>query len=195
MPPPQHYDVVVIGSSTGGPNALETVLSALPAGFPAPVLVVQHMPTNFITLLAQRLATRCALPVRVATDGEIVEPGRILIAPGGVHLAVERRGGPVRARLTDSPPENACRPAADVLFRSAAAVYGAATLAVVLTGMGYDGLRGCQMLRPLGARILVQDEATSVVWGMPGAVATAGLADRTLPVSAIAGEIVRNVVG
>jgi two-component system chemotaxis response regulator CheB len=186
-------DAVVIGSSTGGPNALEEVLSGLPAAWPVPVFIVQHMPVSFIPLLVTRLAARCRLPVMVATHDQIVEPGVVLVAPGDYHLAVERRGGPVRAVLNQAPTENAVRPAADVLFRSAAAVYGASTLAVVLTGMGYDGLKGCRTLRAQGARILVQDKASSVVWGMPGAVFEAGLADRVLPLAHIGQEIVRAV--
>ncbi len=195
MPTPDsRISAVVIGASTGGPNALEAVLAGLPAGWPVPVLVVQHMPAHFIPMLVQRLGAKCRLPVVEAKHDQIVVPGVVSVAPGGRHLSVERRGGPVRITLSDGPPENACRPAADVLFRSAAVVYGAGTLAVVLTGMGYDGLKGCEALRAVGARVVVQDEATSVVWGMPGAVAHAGLACRELPLPPIAPDIVRAVL-
>lgn len=192
--PDTRIDVVVIGASTGGPNALEVVLAGIPAPWPVPVLVVQHMPVHFIPMLVQRLSQRCRLPVTVAKHDQIVLPGTIAVAPGGQHLSIERRGGPVRMVLNEDPPENACRPAADVLFRASADVYGAGTLAVVLTGMGYDGLKGCKALHGLGARIIVQDEATSVVWGMPGAVSQAGLASRELPLPQIAPEIVRQVL-
>ncbi len=182
--------VLAIGGSTGGPNALAAVLPALPADFPLPVLVVQHMPPLFTGLLAERLNTSCPLPVTEAKDGDGIQPGRIIIARGGYHLSV---GEDRRIHLDQNPPRNSCRPAVDTLFDSVAAVYGGAVLAVVLTGMGVDGVAGAQKLHALGAHILVQDEATSVVWGMPGAVAKAGLADRTLPLDSVAPEILRLV--
>jgi two-component system chemotaxis response regulator CheB len=170
------------------------LLPALPASFPLPVLVVQHMPELFTRLFAERLNGRCPLQVREAAEGDPVRPGTITIARGNWHLevlAAARIGSPATLHLTQGPPENHCRPAVDVLFRSVAAVYGAGTLAVVLTGMGSDGLIGCRVVRQLGGSVLAQDQATSAVWGMPGAVAQAGLAHRVLPLNAIAPEILR----
>ena len=185
--------IVAVGSSTGGPNALAEVLRELPADLQVPVVVVQHMPPVFTKLLAERLAARCSLPVAEAGHGTPLGPGRVWIAPGDHHLLVERKAGGVRLALSQAPPENSCRPAVDVLFRSAAAVYGARVLAVVLTGMGKDGLRGCEQVRAAGGRVLAQDEATSVVWGMPGFVARAGLAEQVLPLGRIGRQIVRTV--
>jgi two-component system chemotaxis response regulator CheB len=188
-------EVVAIGVSTGGPNALAEVFRALPAAVPVPILIVQHMPPMFTRLLAQRLTADAKVPVEEATSGVALRPGRAWIAPGGFHMIVVRDGPHVRAILHQEPPENSCRPAADPLFRSVAKVYGASCLAVVLTGMGQDGLRGCETIREAGGQVLVQDEATSVVWGMPGAVARAGLADKVLPLSMVGNEIVRRIGG
>jgi two-component system, chemotaxis family, protein-glutamate methylesterase/glutaminase len=181
--------VVVIGVSTGGPNALAEILPQLPAGFRLPVLIVQHMPPLFTRLLAERLNATCHLAVAEALQGDLVEPGRILLAPGDFHLRVASSGGEVRVCLDQSAPQNSCRPAVDVLFTSIAAVYGGAVIAVVLTGMGQDGMRGAELLRARGASVLAQDEASSVVWGMPGALVKAGLADRVLPLAQVVPEI------
>jgi two-component system chemotaxis response regulator CheB len=186
-------DLLAIGASTGGPNALAELFMALPENFPVPIVVVQHMPPMFTQMLAERLTRISKIHTSEATAGVEIEPGKAWIAPGGYHLAVARDAGRVRAKLDQGPPENACRPAVDPLLRSVANVYGPKCLAVVLTGMGQDGLRGCEAIRAAGGQILVQDEATSVVWGMPGAVAKAGLAERVLPLSQIASEIVRRV--
>ncbi len=199
--------VVVIAASTGGPAALDVVLPALPACFPLPILVVQHMPELFTALLAERLNRGCRLKVREAEEGAPVSAGMISIARGNWHLEVvavnphrsswERSRWPAGSdprpvlHLTQGPPENHCRPSANLLFRSVAAVYAGRVLGVVLTGMGSDGLAGCRMLRDAGGLVLAQDEATSTVWGMPGVVAAAGLANRVLPLSAIGPEIVR----
>ncbi len=183
--------VVAIGVSTGGPAALSEILPQFPADFPLPVLVVQHMPPLFTRLLAERLAAACALPVAEARDGEPLDPGRILLAPGDFHLKVAAGGDRVRACLDQSPPLNSCRPAADALFASIGQTYGGAAIAAVLTGMGQDGLRGVQILKAQGACVLAQDEASSVVWGMPGAVVAAGLADQVLPLSQIVPAILR----
>jgi two-component system chemotaxis response regulator CheB len=183
--------VLVIGVSTGGPTALGAILPGLPSGFPLPVLVVQHMPPLFTRLLAERLNVTCALPVAEATQGVPVEPGKILIAPGDFHMKVESNGGGVHILLDQSARQNSCRPAVDALFTSIGEVYGGAAVAVILTGMGQDGLHGVEILKAQGARVLAQDEASSVVWGMPGAVVNAGLADRVLPLNEVVPEILR----
>jgi two-component system, chemotaxis family, protein-glutamate methylesterase/glutaminase len=184
-------EIVAIGVSTGGPNALAAILRELPADFPLPIVVVQHMPPLFTGYLAQTLDAVSPLTVREAQQGELIGPGGVWIAPGNFHMALERSGTGMTVLLHQAPPENSCRPAADVLFRSVADVYGPASLAVVLTGMGQDGLRGCQAIRQVGGSIIVQDQATSVVWGMPRAVAAMGLADQILSLDHIAGELNR----
>jgi two-component system chemotaxis response regulator CheB len=187
--------VLLIGVSTGGPAALDVVLPALPASFVWPVLIVQHMPELFTRLLAERLNERCALAVSEAVHGQPIRPGHIYIAKGNWHMEVAGSfrdpHAPPILKLNQDPPENHCRPAADVLFRSAVQVYGSRILAVVLTGMGYDGLTGARLIRQHQGLVLAQDEATSAVWGMPGAVTQAGLAQRVLPLPAIAPEILR----
>lgn len=182
-------EVVAIGTSTGGPNALHKILPLIRSDFPVPIVIVQHMPRLFTKLLADRLSTSTQLPVREGASGEIVRPGTIWLAPGEYHMVVQRSRLGVSLNTNQDTPENSCRPAADVLFRSVANVYGSRTLGVVLTGMGQDGLRGCEEIREAGGSVLVQDQETSVVWGMPGAVAEAGLADRVLPLSQIIPEI------
>lgn len=176
---------VVVAVSTGGPVALAEFLPGFVSRDGVPVLVVQHMPAAFTAHLAERLTKVCGLPVREARDGEEVRPGDVLLAPGGRHLKVARSGTKVVTHLDDGPPENSCRPAADVLFRSAATVWKDGTLAVVLTGMGKDGLEGSRAIRDAGGAVLAQDEGTSTVWGMPGHVARAGLADAVLPLGRI----------
>lgn len=183
-------DVVAIGCSTGGPNALAQVLPAIPREFPVPVLIVQHMPPAFTRFLAQRLSGLCALPVEEAAGGEVVKPGKVWVAPGGFHLSIRGDGLSPKLVISSGPPENSCRPSVDVLFRSLIPVFSNRVLAVVLTGMGQDGLRGCEMLAAAGAQIMAQDEATSVVWGMPGFIAKAGLADAILPVGEIGARVV-----
>jgi two-component system, chemotaxis family, protein-glutamate methylesterase/glutaminase len=186
--------IVVIGASTGGPAALDLLLPSLPADFPLPVLVVQHMPELFTGLLAERLASRCPLQVREAADGDMVRPGTVHIARGDWHLEVlpaAHASRPCTLHLTQKEPENHCRPAVDVLFRTAVTAYGSRVLAIMLTGMGSDGLAGSHLVRTHGGVVLAQDHLTSAVWGMPGAVTRAGLANRVLPVQAIAGEILR----
>lgn len=188
--------VIVIGVSTGGPAALDVVLQAFPADFPLPIVVVQHMPELFTSLLAERLNASCRLPVHEAMQGQAVRGGQVYFARGNWHLeaiAAASQDLPVTLRMSQGPAENHCRPAVDVLFRSAANVYGSGVLAVVLTGMGSDGLRGCRLIRQWGGTVLAQDEATSTVWGMPGAVVNAGLAQRILPLNTITPEILRIV--
>jgi two-component system chemotaxis response regulator CheB len=183
-------EVVVVGASTGGPNALTELLTGL-GGIPVPILVVQHMPPLFTRMLAERLAAKTGLRVREAADGEAAQAGVVHVAPGDFHLEVADARTPGRLRLHQGPAENSCRPSVDVLFRSAAKAFRSAVLGVMLTGMGQDGLRGAREVREAGGRILVQDEATSVVWGMPGAVARAGLADDVLPPSLLRQEVLR----
>ena len=182
--------VIAIGVSTGGPDALARLLPTLPANLPVPVLVAQHMPAIFTQMLATRLAAKSAIAVREATPGEELSAGTVFIAPGDFHMLVTADRGKNFIATNRAPKENFCRPSVDVLFRSVASVYGARALAMVLTGMGQDGLNSCQELRQLGARVVVQDEATSVVWGMPGNVARAGLAHKILPLDRIGPEIV-----
>ncbi len=187
--------VIVIGVSTGGPTALGEMLPTLPANFQLPILVVQHMPPLFTRLLAERLNSTCQLPVSEASQGCSVEPGKILIAPGDFHMKLARDGAVISVCLDQSPRQNSCRPAVDALFASTGEVYGGAALAVILTGMGQDGLRGAEILKARGAGIVAQDEASSVVWGMPGAVVNAGLADRVLPLKEVVPEILRRSTG
>lgn len=191
--PDHRVDIVIVGISTGGPNALAEVLPALPRDLGVPVVIVQHMPPMFTKLLAERLDKTCRLPVVEARQGTLIVPNRILIAPGDHHLELRQRGNGVVTALTKDPPENSCRPAADVLFRTAVKVYGAGCLAVILTGMGYDGRRGSHHVVEAGGRVIAQDEATSVVWGMPGAVVQDGLADEVLPLGMVADRIVKRV--
>ncbi len=190
---PRRVEIVAIGTSTGGPNALAELLPCFPANFPVPVLIVQHMPPVFTKLLADRLAAKCLLAVVEGRTGDELSAGKIWIAPGNYHMSIQKMPLGTRIKLNQEPAENSCRPAVDVLFRSVAEIYGAAALAVVLTGMGQDGLRGCESVREAGGQILVQDEASSVVWGMPGFVSRAGLADKELPLQAISAEIVQRV--
>ncbi|MDT0200812.1 chemotaxis response regulator protein-glutamate methylesterase [Nocardioides sp. AE5] len=185
----QGPEVVVLGCSTGGPDALALIFAALPADFPVPIVIVQHMPPVFTRMLAERLDRLSGLEVREAADGDVLRPGLALLAPGDFHLRLVREGPRVVARLDQSEPVNFCRPAVDVLFDSALATFGGNTLAVVLTGMGTDGLAGVEGLARRGAVVVVQDEASSVVWGMPGAVAEAGLAHEVVPLDRVAARL------
>ncbi len=180
--------LVVIGVSTGGPAALETLLPQLPGSFPLPILIVQHMPQEFTGVLAARLDSLCAVRVREAVSDARPEPGVVDIARGDWHLEI---GRDFRLRLHQSAPEQFCRPSVDVLFRSAAQACPGRLLGIVLTGMGSDGLAGCRAIHAAGGAVFVQDAATSVIWGMPGSVARAGLADKVLPLKAICGEMMR----
>ena len=177
--------IVAIASSTGGPNALATVLGALPKSFPLPILITQHMPAVFTLLLAQRLERDTGRTCVEAKDGDVIRANVTYIAPGGFHMIVQTNEGVPYVRLTETEPENYCRPSADPMFRSIAAIYGASMITAVLTGMGEDGMRGCREVKAHGGRIVAQDEATSVVWGMPGAVVNAGLAQAVAPLDEI----------
>lgn len=182
--------LIVIGASTGGPNAVAELLGRLPAGFHIPICIAQHMPAGFTRAFAARLDRSTAFEVRESEGGEPLRPGSVWIAPGDRHLEVALDGPRLVTRLSDAPPENSCRPAVDPLFRSAAAL-GPAALGVVLTGMGQDGLHGARALRAAGGQVLVQDQASSVVWGMPGAIARAGEADHVETIEALAQRLSR----
>lgn len=184
-------DAIVVGTSTGGPNALATVIPRIARETKLPILIVQHMPPVFTRQLAARLSTLSGIEVREAAQGDVVTPGNAWVAPGDFHMTVRREAGRVVIGLNQQAHENSCRPAVDVLFRSAAAVYGRGTLAVVLTGMGQDGYGGVQAIRAAGGQVVVQDEATSVVWGMPGVIAKNNLAHAVLPLDMIDGEVLR----
>ncbi|HEY7098965.1 MAG TPA: chemotaxis response regulator protein-glutamate methylesterase [Terriglobales bacterium] len=186
-------EIVAIGTSTGGPNALAEVLPRLPQDFPVPILVVQHMPPLFTRLLAERLNAQSGLSIREAETGRSIAPGEVWMARGDYHMTVVRHNGHVLLSLNQELPENFCRPAVDVLFRSVAHTYGASTLAVVMTGMGSDGARGACEIRDAGGAVLVQDQDSSVVWGMPGAVANAGAVDKICPLKQLSQEIVERV--
>ena len=188
---PVHPRAVVLGSSTGGPEALSTVLAGLTRPLPVPLLVVQHMPPVFTRQLAARLDRLGPSTVVEATGGVELRPGTVYIAPGDHHLEVRRTGAGAHTHLQQEAPVNFCRPAVDVLFRSAVAAFGGELLGVVLTGMGSDGKVGAQALVDAGGTMIVQDEPTSVVWGMPGSVATAGLAHAVLPITDVAQAVQR----
>ncbi|MHC4549583.1 MAG: protein-glutamate methylesterase/protein-glutamine glutaminase [Planctomycetota bacterium] len=186
---PAHPEVVAIAASTGGPDAVPRLLAALPCDFGLPILIVQHMPALFTRLFARRLDAQVTLSVAEATDGEPLRGGRVWLAPGGYHLVVEQGDeGPV-LMTHQAPRELSCRPSANVLFRSLARCYGPRTLAVVMTGMGRDGLEGCREIREAGGRVFAQDRASSAVWGMPGFVVEASLADAVLPPERLAAQI------
>ena len=183
--------IIVLGVSTGGPNALAEVIPNLPVNLSVPILIVQHMPQAFIQPLAQRLDSISKIDVKVATDGELLKGSICRIAPGECHLEVLLTEAGLTSRLTQGPPENSCKPAADVLFRSAAKACGSQVLGVVLTGMGRDGCAGSLEVVQHGGTVIVQDEQSSVVWGMPGSVAGANAASEILPLQQIADNIAR----
>ena len=187
--------VLAVGASTGGPNALVRFLSGLGGDFPLPTVIAQHMPPLFTPLLAERLTRETPVVVREGEPRSPLRPGQAWLAPGDRHLVVQKTAEGLRVDLWDGPPVNSCRPSADVLFKSVADAAGDRAIVVVLTGMGQDGLEGVRALRDRGAVVLVQDEPSSVVWGMPGAVARAGLADAVLPLEALAAEVRRRAVG
>ncbi|WIM96110.1 chemotaxis response regulator protein-glutamate methylesterase [Actinoplanes oblitus] len=191
--PQGRIDILAIGSSTGGPDALTKVLLGLPGDLPVPVVITQHMPPVFTKMFAERLDRSIPLKVVEAGDGMELAAGTVYIAPGDRHLVFNRRGTSTLTQLSNAPQENSCRPAVDVMFRSVAALYGSTAFAAVLTGMGQDGRGGAKVLRDAGCEILAQDEASSVVWGMPGAVVGAGLADEVLPLDRIAGALLNRV--
>lgn len=198
-PPPaprllaRRVDVVAIGCSTGGPGALAQMIPQLPADFPVPVVIVQHMPPLFTKLLSERLNLLSKVTVQEGQRGQKLLPGHVFVAPGDYHMNITQPGNNPVLDLNRDAPENSCRPAVDVMFRGVAHVFGPHVLGVVLTGMGSDGALGARAIREAGGQMIVQDEPSSVVWGMPGAVAAAGLADLILPLGALVSEIVRRV--
>ncbi|NPU09140.1 chemotaxis response regulator protein-glutamate methylesterase [Bradyrhizobium sp. 83002] len=188
--------VLLIGSSTGGPQALMSVVTELGAVIDRfPVLITQHMPPTFTTILAEHLARSSRRPAHEAIDGEVIKPGQIYLAPGGRHMRVARHGADAVIALDNGPPVNFCKPAVDPLFTSAVDIWQGATLAVILTGMGSDGMRGGKDIVAAGGSVIAQDEATSVVWGMPGAAANAGICAAILPLNQIAPKLVRLFAG
>src|ERR1700761_3639 len=188
--------VLLIGSSTGGPQALMSLVAEIgPVIDRFPVLITQHMPPTFTTILAEHLARASHRPAHEAIDGEIIKPGTIYLAPGGRHMRVARHGVDAVIALDDGPPVNFCKPAVDPLFTSAIDIWQGSLLAVVLTGMGSDGMRGGKDIGAAGGRVIAQDEATSVVWGMPGAAANAGICAAILPLNQIAPKLVRLFAG
>lgn len=193
-PAHRRIEIVTIGTSTGGPNALAEVLPRIPKDFPVPIVLVQHMPPIFTRLLAERLAAHSEISVHEGSAGTILSPGHAWIAPGNFHMTVKRAGVGRRLELNQDRPENSCRPAVDVLFRSVAEVYGADALGVVMTGMGSDGVIGAQCIRQSGGEVIIQDEASSVVWGMPGLVYASGQADAVYPLNQLGQEITRRVL-
>jgi two-component system chemotaxis response regulator CheB len=190
---PGQVAAVVIASSTGGPNALSEVIPHIPGDIGVPLFLVQHMPPTFTRHLAQRLNANSALTVVEAEPGLVAQPNHLYVAQGGRHMVVVRRHNDIVVELNDGPPENSCRPAADVLFRSAVAIWQGHLLSVVMTGMGQDGLVGSQAIADAGGAVIAQNEETSVVWGMPGAVTKAGLASEVLPLKELAAAVARRV--
>jgi two-component system chemotaxis response regulator CheB len=188
--------VLLIGSSTGGPQALTGLIAKIgPVLDRAPVLITQHMPPTFTTILAEHLARASGRPAHEGIDGELILPGTIYLAPGGRHMTVARKGGQAAIAINDGPLVNFCRPAVDPLFASAAQLWGSAILSVILTGMGSDGMHGAALVVAAGGSCIAQDEATSVVWGMPGAAANAGVCSAVLPLDTIGPKIVRLFAG
>ena len=182
---PTEVEAVVIGVSTGGPDALAKLIPTIPKTFPVPICIVQHMPPVFTRLLAERLSADSEIDVVEGTAGMTLEPGKAIIAPGDFHMELRRLGSQITVSLNQRQKENSCRPAVDVLFRSAANIYSNKLIGVVLTGMGQDGLFGADVLRSKGGYSIAQDKDSSVVWGMPGAIASANLADEILPLDQI----------
>ncbi|KAB7627161.1 protein-glutamate methylesterase/protein-glutamine glutaminase [Alkalilimnicola sp. S0819] len=188
---PGQVRLLVIGASTGGPVALQQVLSKLPATYPLPILLIQHMPASFTKAFAERLNDLCAIKVREAADGDALRPGTALLAPGGLQMGLKGFGDKLNVRLFEAGPEQFYKPSVDIAFAEAAKACPGRVLGVVLTGMGADGCEGARLLKQTGSRVWSQDEASSVIYGMPGAVAKAGLSDRVLPLAEVGGELAK----
>ena len=187
--------ILAIGSSTGGPQALNAFLKDMPMAIGVPIVITQHMPPTFTSILAQHVGKASGWPAREAQDGETIQAGNIYVAPGDHHMLIDRKGLHSVVRLTKDPPENFCRPAVDPMLRSLAQAYGARILTVILTGMGSDGCKGAEQVVAAGGTVIAQDEESSVVWGMPGAVATAGLCSAVLPLSELGGYVANSLIG
>ncbi|ASP34510.1 chemotaxis response regulator protein-glutamate methylesterase [Labrenzia sp. VG12] len=188
--------ILAIGSSTGGPQALQEVMKEVGTAMnDVPVVITQHMPPTFTAILAEHMGKAALRPAKEGEDGEVLKPGNIYVAPGGKHMVLEKDAGAVKIRLTDGPPVNFCKPAVDPLFDSVAKVYGSASLGVILTGMGHDGADGVRTIAAGGGSVITQDEATSVVWGMPGAAAQTGVCSDILPLKQIGPKISRVLKG
>jgi two-component system, chemotaxis family, protein-glutamate methylesterase/glutaminase len=188
--------VLVIGSSTGGPQALQILLRGLGPTFQrVPVLITQHMPPTFTTILAEHIARATGHPAHEGANGEFLKAGTLYVAPGAKHMLIERAGEQVRLVVNEDPPIHFCRPSVDPLFASAAATFGAGTLGLILTGMGTDGTDGAAMVAESGGSVIAQDEATSVIWGMPGSAAVAGVCAGILPLDSIAARVNELVTG
>ncbi len=185
--------VIAIGSSTGGPQALFSVLGNLSASITQPILITQHMPATFTTILAEHIERVAGRPCKEAEDGESVRDGQIYVAPGDYHMIIDKQGLNLELRIVQTPPENFCRPAVDVMLRSLVDAYGPQVLVVILTGMGQDGLKGSEQVVEAGGSVIAQDQESSVVWGMPGAVATNGLCTKVLPVDQLGPFLSSNV--
>ncbi len=190
MPP----KVIAIGSSTGGPQALAGLLGKMASSVQQPIFITQHMPPTFTTLLAEHLEKASGVPCSEAEDGQTVTNGRMYLAPGGFHMMAEREGSTIQARLSAGPPENYCRPSVDPMLRSLIEIYGSGVLTIILTGMGSDGLKGAEAVVAAGGAVIAQDEATSVVWGMPGAVANAGICSAVLPLEEIVPTVLKHAM-
>ncbi len=191
--PAAKLEIIAIGVSTGGPSALADLMPTLPKNIPVPIAIVQHLPKYFTKHLVDRLNECARLKFHEGLEGMLLEPGQVYVAPGNFHMELKKRDGKVRIHVNQNEKENSCRPAVDVLFRSVAEVYGDHGLGVVLTGMGKDGLEGSKHIIQAGGRVMVQDEQTSVIWGMPGYVARNGLADKILPLASIGEELINRV--
>jgi two-component system chemotaxis response regulator CheB len=189
----QSYACVLIGTSTGGPIALQKVLTRLPANFPAPIVLVQHMPASFTPAFAERLNKLCQIEVKEAKDGDVLQKGVALLAPGGTQMMIENRGG-YKVRIITGDDRLNYKPCVDVTFGSAAKVFPGKTLGIILTGMGADGKEGCRMMKQSGSVVWAQDEKTSVIYGMPMAVAKAGLADEIMALEQVAENLVSGVI-
>lgn len=187
--------ILAVGSSTGGPQALMAFFKALDGKVNVPIVVVQHMPKTFTAILAQHITSATNFTAGEGKEGDVLKPGHIYVAPGDYHMACEDKNGQVVVRVNQDPQENYCRPSVDPLFRSLTSIFKDRVLAVILTGMGHDGLKGSRDLVREGATILAQDEASSVVWGMPGAVATAGLCSEVLPLEKLGDAVARRLAG
>jgi two-component system chemotaxis response regulator CheB len=187
-------DIIAIGSSTGGPAALLQLMKSF-KGFDVPIILTQHMPKTFTTVLAKHITTSCGVPCHEGATGMVLEKGHVYVAPGGFHMLLQKSADRVYIQIDDGPPENYCKPSVDPMLRSAIEIYGRKILAVILTGMGHDGLASCRMLVEMGGRLIAQDQATSVVWGMPGAVAEAGLCTAVLPLGEIGAWVQTAVTG